>query len=140
MAQLGVLLTRGPMGWPGAPLVPGNSLGGSLRLDRLENSLVGSLRPDRVINSLEGSLYPDKVDNGLEISMTSDKGTIKAARVEHRLPPKQQVGGTRRGVTHAALRGTRRTKATTGRQSKSPRSSPRGKIQLTSKHRRRMRP
>ena len=91
------------------PLVPGNSLEGSLHPDRINDSLEGSLHPDRVNSSLEGSLHSDKVDNGLETSMNSDKGATKTAKVEHRLPPKQNVGGTRRGVTDVARRGTKAT-------------------------------
>ena len=136
----GVLLTRGPVGWPGVPLVPGNSLGYSLHPDRVKNTLGGSLWPDRENNTLEDSLHPEMVVNSQECSLTEDKGDSKTAKVEHRLPPKQQVGGTRRGVTDVARRGTRGTKATTRRQSNSPRSSPSGKMQLTSKHRQRMRP
>ena len=136
----GVLLTRGPMGWPGAPMVPGNCLEGSLHLDRVENSLGRSLHPDKMDNTLEDSLYPEMVNNSLEISLTEGRGTTKTARVEHRLPPKQQVGGTRRGVTDVARRGTRGTKATTRRQSNSPRSSPSDKMRLTSKQRQGTRP
>ena len=128
----GVLFTRGPMGWPGVPLVPGNCLVGSLHLNRGENSLGRSLHPNRVENSMGHSLHLDKEDNSLEHS-------LHPARVEHGLPPKQQVGGTRRGVTGVARRGTRGTKASTRRQSNSPHSSPSGKMQPTSKHRQRMR-
>ena len=136
----GVLFTRGPMGWPGVPLVPGNSLGGSLHPDRVKNTLGGSLWSERVNNTFEGSLHPEMVDNSLERSLTEGRGATITARVEHRLPPRQQVGGTRRGVTDVARRGTRGTKATTRRRSSSPRSSPSGKMQLTSKHRQRTRP
>ena len=139
MARLGVLLTRGPMGWPGVPLVPGNSMGYILNPERVDDTLEGSLYPDRVNNTLEGSLHPETVDNSFEINLTEDRGASKTARVEHMLPPKQQVGGTRRGVTGVARRGTRGTKAATKRQSNSPRSSPSGKMRLTSKHRQRMR-
>ena len=89
-------------------------------------------------NTLEHSLGT-KVDNSLERSLTEDRGATKTARVGHRLPPRQQVGGTRRGVTVVARRGTRGTKAVTRRQNNSPRSSPSGKTQPTSKHRKRMR-
>ena len=138
MARLGVLLTRGPVGWPGVPLVPGNSLGYSLHPDRVKNTLGGSLWPDRENNTLEHCLRPEMVDNSLERSLTEDRGATKTARVEHRLPPRQQVGGTRRGVTVVARRGTRGIKAATRRQNNSPRSSPSGKMQPTSRHRQRM--
>ena len=131
----GVFLTRGPMGWPGAPLVPGNSLGGSLHPERVDNTLGGSLHPERVDNTLEHSL-----GTNVEINLTFQRVALETAKVEHKLPLSQQVGGTRRGVTDVARRGTRGTKATTRRQSNSPRSSPSGKMQLTSKHRQRMRP
>ena len=135
----GVLSTRGPMGWPGVPLVPDNSLGGSLCPKWVKNTLGRSLCPKWVKNTLRCSLHPGKLDSGLVTSMTSDRWTTKTARVEHRLPPKQQVGGTRRGVTGVARRGTRGTKAATRRQSNSPRNSPSGKMRPTSKHRQRMR-
>ena len=130
----------GSVGWPGNRPARGNSLAGSLHIDKMNNSVGGSLHPDRVDNTLVGSLPPDKVDSSLERSLTEDRGATKTARVEHRLPPKQEVGGTLRGVTDAARRGTRGTMAATRRQSNSPRSSPSGKMQLTSKHRQRTRP
>jgi len=156
----GALLTRGPVGWPGSPLVPGNSLGHSLHPDRVKNTLGGSLWPDRGNNTLEDSLHPERVDKTLEHSLgikmdnslehslgtkmepnlTFKRVASETAKVEHKLPLSQQVGGTRREVTDVARRGTRGTKAATRRQSNSPRSSPSGKMQLTSKHRQRMRP
>ena len=135
----GVLFTRGPMGWPGVPLVPDNSLGGSLCPKWVKNTLGRSLCPKWVKNTLRCSLHLDKVDSGLVTSMTSDRWNTKTARVEHMLPPKRQVGGTRRGVTGVARRGTRGTKAITRRQSNSPSSSPSGKMRPTSKHRQKMR-
>ena len=123
------------MGWPGAPLVPDNSLEGSLHPDRVDNSLADSLYPGRMDNTLEHSL-----GTKVEINLTSQRVASETAKVEHKLPLSQQVGGTRRGVTDVARRGTRGTKATTRRQSNSPRSSPSGKMQQTSKHRQRMRP
>ena len=86
----GVLLTRGPVGWPGVLLVLGNSLGhslcpdrenstlgGSLHLERVDNTFEGTLYPDRVNITLEGSLHPEMVDNSLEISLTEDRGVQK---------------------------------------------------------------
>ena len=117
----GVLLTRGPVGWPGSPLVPGN---------RLE----GSLHPERVDKILEHSL-----GTKLKLNLTLQRVASETAKVEHRLPPRQQVGGTRRGVTVVARRGTRGIKEATRRQNNSPRNSPSGKMQPTSRHRQRMR-
>ena len=149
----GVLLTRGPVGWPGSPLVPGGltRLGGSMGWPGNRpgpgNRSVGNLHSEMVDNTLEHSLE-FKVENSLghslgtkmEPILTFQWAASETAKVEHRLPLSQQVGGTRRGVTDVARRGTRGTKATTRRQSNSPRSSPSGKMQLTSKHRQRMRP
>ena len=113
----GVLFIREPVGWPGVPLVPDNSLGGSLCPKWVKNALGRSLCPKWVKNTLRCSLHPGKLDSGLVTSMTSDRWNTKTARVEHMLPPKQQVGGTRRGVTGVARRGTRGTKAATRRRS-----------------------
>ena len=107
-----------------------NSLGSSTtnRLDSRAADRTGSCLSNRLGNQMDSSSMLDRV-----VSTT-------AAGVEHRLPLTQQVGGTRRGVTGVARRGTRGTMATTRRQSNSPRSSPSGKMQLTSKQRQRTRP
>ena len=134
MAQLGVLLTRGPVGWPGSPLVPGNSLGGSLRPEEVDNTLGDSLCPERVDNTLEHSL-----GTKVELILTCQRVASETANVEHKLSLNQQAGGPRRGVTDVARRGIKETKATTWRQRSSPHSAPSGKMQLTSKHRLRRR-
>ena len=109
------------MGWPGNRPGPGNRL-------------VGNLQSEEVDNTLDHSLGT-KVD----VNLTFQRVASETAKVEQRLPLSQQVGGTRRGVTDVARRGTRGTKAVTRRQSNSPRSSPSGKMQPTSRHRQRMR-
>jgi len=116
------------MGWPGNRPGPGNRLGGNLHPERVDNTLDHSLG----LFCLDPSL-----GTKMGLNLTFQREASETAKVEHRLPLSQQVGGTRRGVTDVARRGT---KAATRRQSNSPRSSPSGKMQLTSKHRQRMRP
>ena len=122
------------MGWPGNRPGPGNRLVGNLQSEGVDNTLDHSLGI-KVDKTLEHSL-----GTKVEAYLTFQRVASETAKVEHRLPLSQQVGGTRRGVTDVARRGTRGTKATTRRQSNSPRSSPSGKMRLTSKHRQRMRP
>ena len=121
------------MGWPGNRPGPGNRLEGSLPSERVDNRLECSLHPERVDNTVEHSL-----GTKVEVNLTFQRAASETAKVEHRLPLSQQVGGTRRGVTDVARRGTRGTKAATRRQSNSPRTSPSGKMQPTSRHRQRM--
>ena len=121
------------MGWPGNRPGPGNRLGGSLHPERVDNTLDHSLGT-KVDNSLDHSLGIK-----MELNLTCQRAASETAKVEHKLSLIKQVGGTRRGVTDAERRGTRGTKETTWRQGSSPRSCPSGKMQLTSKHRQRMR-
>ena len=109
------------MGWPGNRPGPGNRLVNSLEINQKY--------------SMEHSL-----EIRVEINLTFQRVASETAKVEHKLSPSQQVGGTRRGVTVVARRGTRGTKAATRRQTNSPRTRPSGKMQLTSKHRLRNRP
>jgi hypothetical protein len=120
------------MGWPGNRPGPGNRLVGNLHSEGTDNTLDHSLG-FKVENSLGHSL-----GTKMEPNLTFQRTASETAKVEHRLPLSQQVGGTRRGVTDVARRGTRGTKAATRRQSNSPRSSPSGKMQPTSRHRQRM--
>jgi hypothetical protein len=120
------------MGWPGNRPGPGNRLVCNLQSEEVDNTLDHSLGT-KVDNTLEHSL-----GTKMELNLTLRRVASETARVEHRLPPSQQVGGTRRGVTDVARRGTRGTKAAIRRQSNSPRTSPSGKMQPTSRHRQRM--
>ena len=122
------------MGWPGNRPGPGNRLVGNLHSERVDNTLEHSLE-FKVENSLGHSL-----GTKMEPNLNFHRAASETAKVEHRLPLSQQVGGTRRGVTDVARRGTTGTKAATRRQSNSPRSSPSGKMQPTSRHRQRMWP
>ena len=121
------------MGWTGNRPGPGNRLVGNLHSEGMDNTLEHSLGT-KVDYSLEHSL-----GTKMELNLTFQRVASETAKVEHRLPPRQQVGGTRRGVTVVARRGTRGIKEPTRRQNNSPRSSPSGKMQPTSRHRQRMR-
>ena len=86
----GALLTRGAVGWPGSPLVPGGltRLGGSMGWPGNRpgpgNRLVGNLHPERVDNTLEHSL-----GTKMEPILTFQWGASETAKVEHRLPLSQ---------------------------------------------------
>ena len=110
--------------------------------DRLDNSLGDSTtnRLDNRAADRTGCRLVNRLGSRPVNSPILDQLVRRTAiRVELKLSLNQQVGDTRRGVTDVARRGTRGTKATTKRQSNSPRSSPSGKMRPTSKHRQKMR-
>ena len=104
-----------------------NSLGSSTtnRLDSRAADRTGSCLGNRLGKQMDSSPMLDRVDS------------TTTAGVELKLPPIQQVGGTRKRVTEGA---SRKAKATAKRQSNLSHNCPNGRMRQTIKYRLKKRP